>query len=173
MQLCIVLLLVVWFEFEFVEFKFKSNLLNLFVKKKIGKNLFGPNQQSGPFLSLTRKPKIPLHPYINTAPAYFFSLRRAQAAAGPRPLPFSSCAALHLSPALPRRCCLRCCLRQHLCSLSPAALPALLLPVSLWRSCCLPWMPHVQEPAPPCRRCWRGPAPSHACIRPLVFSAGS
>ena len=59
MQFCIVLLLVVWFEFEFVEFKFKSNLLNLFVKKKIGKNLFGPNQQSGPFLSLTCKPTIP------------------------------------------------------------------------------------------------------------------
>jgi len=50
MTLCIVLLLVVRIEFEFVEFKFKSNLLNLFAKrKKNRKNLFDPNQQPGLF----------------------------------------------------------------------------------------------------------------------------
>ena len=79
MQLCIVLLLVVWFEFEFVGFKIQIDFVESFCKKKIEKNLFGPNQWSGPFLFffllrspirvgrvppffLTRKPRIPSPP---------------------------------------------------------------------------------------------------------------
>ena len=114
--------------------KFKSNLLNLFVKRKNRKNLFGPNQQSGPFLFLTRKPRIPSPSLYKHPPAYF-CVRRAQAAAGPSPLlfppappaPCRSAAgapdflavpvlhAVHLHLPCARRCCLPCTCQVPCC----------------------------------------------------------
>ena len=133
MQLCIILLLVVWFEFEFVEFKFKLNLLNLFVKRKNRKNLFGPNQQSGLFLFLTRKtriasPSLYKHPLLifvcaelkpppALAPTFFLLRRLLPAAVLQAPqisLPFVLHAVhLHLPCAL--RCCLPCTCQVPCC----------------------------------------------------------
>ena len=140
MQLCIVLLLVVWFEFEFVEFKFKSNLLNLFAKRKKKEKPFRPKPTVRPvFLfravrSATRlfswhaSQKSPLHPYINTRASLIPCAEHLQAAAGPSPLSFPSC---------------MCVLPVRRCPSRPA--PCAALPI-----CSLPLLPAVHAcSAPP------------------------
>ena len=106
MPLCIVLLLVVWFEFKFVEFKFKSNLFEYFCKKENRKYPFRPKSVVRPvslffyflfFATRSTPAQFGLFPwrasqelsiaYISTAPVVFFRAA-SQAAAGPRPLPF-------------------------------------------------------------------------------------
>ena len=124
-----------------------------FCKKENRKNLFGPNQRSGPFLSLTCKPRIPspslykhrplliflcaeLKPPPALAPS-FFLLRRL--------LPAAVLQAPQIS--LPFLCCMLC---TCTCP-APCASMHLHLPCAL--RCCLPCT--CQVPCclhPPCRK---------------------